>query len=179
MAAIASRYARAYAEVVLDMKLKPAQAVEELSAMAGLIQSNGELRVVLQNPAVEHGQKLHLLDAIVSRLGGSRPLRNFVAVLVDQRRIGQIGEIVQQFRHELNERLGIAEAEVSSARELAREEKELLQERVAAITGKVVQATFLHDPGLLGGAVVRVGSTVYDGSVRGQLRRIKENLVSG
>lgn len=178
MAAIASRYARAFAEVVIDLRIEPGQALQELNAIAALIKSNAELHTVLQNPSVEHKQKLGLLDAIVSRLGGSGALRNFVAVLIDHRRIGQIDEIAHQFRHELNERLGIAEAEVSSARELAPEEKQLLEKQMAAITGKVVQATYSHDKGLLGGAVVRIGSTIYDGSVRGQLRRIKEQIVA-
>lgn len=179
MAAIAIRYARAYAEVVLDRKIEPSRALRELNEMAGLVKESEELRVVLENPAVEHEQKLHLLDAIVSRMGASRELRNFMAVMVDHRRIGQIQEIAQHFRHELNQRLGIAEAEVSSARELTQGERELLQKQMVAITGKTVQATYSRDPVLLGGAVVRIGSTVYDGSVRGQLRRIKEQIAAG
>jgi F-type H+-transporting ATPase subunit delta len=178
MAAIASRYARAYAEVVLDRKIEPGRALRELNEMAGLVKESEELRVVLENPAVEHKQKLQLLDAIVSRMGASRELRNFMAVLVDHRRIGQIQEIARHFRHELNRRLGIAEAEVSSARELKQDERELLQKQMAAITGKTVQATYSRDPALLGGAVVRIGSTVYDGSVQGQLRRIKEQIAA-
>lgn len=178
MAAIASRYARAFAEVVLDLKIGPEKALRELNEISALLRSNAELRVVLQNPSVPHQQKLGLLDAIMSTLGGSRALRNFVAVLVDHRRIGQIDEIAQQFRHELNQRLGIAEAQVTSARELTKDEKELLQQQMIAITGKTVQATYSSDPGLLGGAVVRVGSTIYDGSVRGQLKRIRDQIAS-
>lgn len=178
MATVASRYARAFAEVVIDLRIEPGQAQQELDAMAALIKSSAELRTVLQNPAVEHNQKLSLLDAIVFRLGISRALRNFVAVLIDHRRIGQIEEITQHFRHELNQRLGIAEAQVSSARELAPEEKQLLEKQMAAITGQVVRATYSRDSSLLGGAVVRIGSTIYDGSVRGQLRKIKEQIVA-
>lgn len=178
MAAIATRYARAFAEVVIDLHIVPGQAQQELDAIVALIQSSADLRIVLQNPAVEHKQKLSLLDAIVFRLGGSRALRNFIAVLIDHRRIGQIEEIAQQFRHELNQRLGIAEAQVSSARELAPEEKRLLEKQMADITGKVVHATYSRDITLLGGAVVRIGSTIYDGSVLGQLRRIREQIAS-
>jgi F-type H+-transporting ATPase subunit delta len=179
MAAIAGRYARAFVEVILDMRLDPGKALQELNDMAGLIQANGELKVVLENPAVNQQQKLRLVDAIIARLGGSRPLRNFVAVLVDHRRIGQIHEIAQQFRQELNERLGIAEANVTSARELTRDEKELLQREMAFLTGKKVETSYSRDPDLLGGAVVRIGSTIYDGSVRGQLRRIREQITAG
>ena len=179
MAAIAGRYARAFVEVVLDMRLDPGKALQELNDMAGLVQANGELKVVLENPAVNQRQKLGLVDAIIARIGGSRQLRNFVAVLVDHRRIGQIHEIAQQFRQELNARLGIAEANVTSARELTRDEKELLQREMAFLTGKKVETSYSRDPDLLGGAVVRIGSTIYDGSVRGQLRRIREQIAAG
>lgn len=176
MAAIAGRYARAFTEVVLDLRIEPGQAMRELTDIAALLKSNEELRTVLQNPAVEHKQKLALLDAIMARLGGSQALRNFVAVLVDHRRLGQIDDIAQQFRHELNQHLGIAEAQVSSARELTQEERKLLEKQMGAITGKVIQATYSRDPQLIGGAVVRIGSTIYDGSVRGQFKRIKEQI---
>lgn len=179
MAAIASRYARAFAEVVIDRRIEPEQALRELGDVAALLKSSAELRTVLQNPSVEHKQKLGLLDKIISSLGGSRALRNFVAVLIDQHRIGQMEDIVRQFRHELNQRLGIAEAQVSSARELSPQEKNLLEKQIAAVTGKTVRATYSRDSNLLGGAVVRIGSTIYDGSVRGQLRRIREQLVTG
>lgn len=179
MAALTSRYARAFAEVVLEQRMDPAQALQELRAMAGLIESNPELRNVFENPSVEHKQKLGLLDAIIARMGASRALRNFTAVLIDHHRIGRIEEIAQDFQHELNQRLGIAEAQVSSARELSQEEKRLLEKQMATITGKVIQATYSRDAGLIGGAVVRIGSTIYDGSVRGRLMKIKEELIEG
>ena len=147
-------------------------------AMAAMFKSSPELRTVFTNPSVAHKQKLALLDALISRLHASRPLRNFMAVLIDQRRIGQIGEIAKKFKDEVNQRLGIAEAQVSSARELSREERQLLEKEVARITGKVVRASYFRDSELLGGAVVRIGSTIYDGSVRGQLRKIKEQIAS-
>jgi F-type H+-transporting ATPase subunit delta len=179
MAAVAGRYARAFAEVVLDLRMEPGQALQEVNTIAELIQSSLELRNIFQNPSVEHSQKLALLDAIIARLGASRVLRNFVAVLIDQGRIAQIKEIAEEFRHEMNRRLGIAEAQVSSARELSEEEKQLLEKQMSSITGKVVRATYSRDPNLLGGAVVRIGSTIYDGSIRGQLQKIREELVSG
>src|SRR5262245_24119895 len=179
MAAVTGRYARAFADVVADTKLGADKMIEQLSGMAALVSANHELRNVLQNPAVEHEQKLALLDAIVKRMGGHRVLRNFVAVLIDHKRIGQIDVIAEEFRREMDRRLGIADARVSSARELSAGEKKSLEQQLAAVTGKTVRATYSEDAGLLGGAIVRIGSTVYDGSVRGQLQRIKEDLVSG
>ena len=132
----------------------------------------------LQNPAVQHGQKLKLLDAIIARLDGSKMLRNFIAVLIDHHRIGQMDDIAEQFKHELNQRLGIAETQVKSARELTPEERQSLEKQMEAVTGKVVRATYSRDATLLGGIVVRIGSTIYDGSVRGQLERIKEQIAA-
>jgi F-type H+-transporting ATPase subunit delta len=176
MAAVAGRYSRAFAEVVTAHKIAPDKATGELAEIAGLIHQSPELRNVLGNPAVEHRQKLALLDAIIQRMGASKLLRNFVAVLVDHKRIGQIGEIAEQFKQELDRRMGIAEARVSSFRALSEAERKSLEKQLTAVTGKTVRATYSEDPGLLGGAVVRVGSTIYDGSVRGQLHRIKNQI---
>jgi F-type H+-transporting ATPase subunit delta len=176
MAAVAGRYARAFAEVIVEQKADPRKVVVELNTVAELVSANAQLHTVFQNPAVDRKQKLQLLDAIIKLIGGSRLLRNFVAVLIDHRRIGQIAEISRQFQQELNERLGIAEAKVLSARELAAVEKQLLENRLATISGKVIQATYAQESSLIGGAVVRMGSTIYDGSVRGQLERIKQEI---
>jgi F-type H+-transporting ATPase subunit delta len=179
MAAVAARYARAYTDVVAERKMDPEKTIAELTQMAMLVSSSHELHNVLSNPAVENKQKISLLDAIIKKMGGSKLLRNFVAVLIDHKRIGQIGEIAEQFKQQLNDRMGIADAKVRSARELTASEKKLLEQRLAAVTGKTVRATYIEDTSLLGGAVVRIGSTIYDGSVRGQLERLKEDLVSG
>jgi F-type H+-transporting ATPase subunit delta len=176
MAAVAGRYARAFAEVVEENSLDAARTVSDLSEIAALVHSSHELRNVWQNPAVEHAQKLGLLDAIIKRMSGGKLLRNFVAVLIDQKRIGQIGEITEEFKKELDQRLGIADARISSARQLTAAEKKSLEHRLAAVTGKTVRASYSEDSSLLGGAVVRIGSTIYDGSVRGQLERMKEEI---
>ena len=178
MASVAGRYARAFAEVVVDRRIDPAKAVQELNTIAELVNSSPELRNVLENPGVAHKQKLGLLNAIIGTVGGSKILQNFVSVLIEQRRIGQINEIAEQFRRELDERMGIAEAQITSVRELTPPEKQSLEKQVAVLTGKVIRAAYSHDPGLLGGVVVRVGSTIYDGSVRGQLQRIRQQIAA-
>jgi F-type H+-transporting ATPase subunit delta len=179
MAAVLGRYARAYAEVVVKHKFNPEKTVAEFQQIADLVNSSRELRNVLQNPAVSRDQKHHLLKAIIQRLGATTILRNFLAVLIDHGRIGHVGDLVEQFKQELDRRLGIADARVSSVRELSSVEKKSLEQQLAAITGKIVRTTYSQDPGLLGGVLVRVGSTIYDGSVQGRLQRMRQEIAAG
>jgi F-type H+-transporting ATPase subunit delta len=179
MAAVLGRYARAYAEVVVKHKFNPEKTVAEFQQIADLVNSSRELRNVLQNPAVSREQKHHLLNAIIQRLGATTILRNLLAVLIDHGRIGHVGDLVEQFKQELDRRLGIADARVSSVRELSSVEKKSLEQQLAAITGKIVRTTYSQDPGLLGGVLVRVGSTIYDGSVQGRLQRMRQEIAAG
>jgi len=176
MAAITSRYARALADVVQDQKADPRRIEDELKTMADVVSSAPQLRTVWENPAVEANEKRAVLDAIVARTEVSKMVRNFVAVLIDHRRIGSLPAIVRQVEVEFNERLGLAMAEVTTARPLDDQQKRALETRVGAVTGKTIRARYATDDSLLGGAVVKVGSTVYDGSIRGQLERLKEEL---
>src|SRR5574341_920539 len=174
MAAVASRYARALADLAIEKHLDPAQTVAELSALADVVAQSQPLRTVLENPSVPSRQKLGVLDSLVARLAVSRYVRNFVAVVMDHRRIGALPEIAHQFALELDSRLGFAEAEITSARELAEAEKSDLTARLEKMTGRKIRPRYRQDPQVLGGAVIRIGSTVYDGTVRGQLLRLKE-----
>jgi len=176
MAAVLGRYARAYAEVAVTYKLNPEKTVAEFQQMADVVNSSRELRNVLQNPAVSREQKLKLLDSIIQHIGATKMLRNFLAVLIDHRRIGNIGDLLEQFKRELDRRMGIADAKVSSVRELSSAEKKSLEQELAEITGKTVRATYSQDASLLGGVMVRVGSTIYDGSVHGRLQRMRAEL---
>jgi F-type H+-transporting ATPase subunit delta len=178
VASVASIYARAFADVVLDDHLDANRAVSGLRQIAGLLKESIELRRVWENPAVPGDQKRRLLDAIVQREGILPQVRNLTAVLIDRRRLHFLGPITEHFEKELNARLGIAEAQIISARELADGEKRTLELQIGKLTGKKVRAQFELDPSLLGGAVVRVDSTIYDGSVKGQLEKIKEAISS-
>ena len=178
MASVASTYARAFADVVFDEHLDAGRAIRGLQQIAALFSESLELRRVWENPAVPADQKRKLLDAIVQRDGIDRPVRNLVAVLIDHRRLPFLSRIVEQLEREIDARLGFAEAQISSARELGESEKRSLETQIAKTTGKKVRASYGLDPSLLGGAVVRIGSTIYDGSVKGQLEKIKEAISS-
>jgi len=176
VASIASTYARAFADVVFQTHLDAAKAKAGLRSIASLFAESIELRRVWENPAVPADQKRKLLDAIVQREGIDRPARNLIAVLIDHRRLPFLPRIVEQLEKELDARLGFAEAQISSARELGDAEKRALEAQIEKTTGKKIRAQYGLDPSLLGGAVVRIGSTIYDGSVKGQLERIKEAI---
>jgi F-type H+-transporting ATPase subunit delta len=178
VASVVGAYARAFADVIVSSKLDPAHLQQELHTVESLLAESDPLRRVLENPSIPGDRKRVVLDALAQRVGLSRQTRNFVAVLTDHRRLPLFSDILKQVEQELNERLGFADAEVSSARPLSDTEKKLLEAEVAKLTGKSVRARYQQDASLLGGAVVKVGSTIYDGSVKGQLEKIREQLIS-
>lgn len=177
MASVVGAYARAFADVVMASKLDPARVTEELRAMEALLGESDQMRRVMENPSIPGDRKRAVLDGIAQKQGMTRQARNFIAIVTDHRRLPLFSDILKQVERELSERLGFADAEVSSARDLADPEKQLLEAEIAKLTGKRVRASYLRDASLLGGAVVKVGSTIYDGSVKGQLERVREQLV--
>ena len=178
MASVASTYSRAFADVVLGAHLDADASIAELRSIASLLSESSELRRVWENPAIPAEQKRRVLDVIVERDGISKQVRNLVAVLIDHRRVHFLEPIIGQLEKELDARLGFAEAEITSARQLDDAEKREFEAQVGKLTGKKVRARFGQDASLLGGAVVRLGSTIYDGSVKGQLERSKEAISS-
>ncbi len=164
--------------MVLSAHLDANRAVGGLLRIVGLLAESEDLRRVWENPAVPAEQKRNLLDAIVQREEIERHVRNLVAVLIDHRRVQFLGRIIEQLKKELDARMGFAEAHITSARELGDAEKRALEAQVEKVTGKKVRAQFGLDAALLGGAVVRVGSTIYDGSVKGQLEKMRDALSS-
>jgi F-type H+-transporting ATPase subunit delta len=179
MASVVGVYARAFADVVMTPKnqLDSVRALQELHSIDALLKESDPLRRVLENPSIPGDRKRAVLDAITARLGTTRQVRNFVAVLTDNRRLPLFTEILLQLEQELNDRQGFAEALVSTARLLSDPEKQMLEAEIAIMIGKKVRANYEQDAALLGGAIVQVGSTIYDGSVKGQLEKIREQLV--
>ena len=177
MASVASTYARALADVVMDKHLDADRSIAELRTIASLLAESADLRRVWENPAIPAAQKRAVLDVIAQRDEISKPVRNLVAVLIDHRRVHFLEPIIRQLEKELDARLGFAEAEITSARALADAEKREFEAQVGKLTGKKVRAHYEQDATLLGGAVLRIGSTIYDGSVKGQLERLREEII--
>src|SRR5579875_1068122 len=179
MAVVDLRYARALAAVVSDQKLDLMATQGQLDSFANLLEESAELREVLADPSIPEPQKLKVLDALSGRLGLSRPVRNFIAVIVHHQRMHELRDMIAAYRSLAEEDSGIAEVEITTARPLDDTNRRLLEQQVAKLAGEPrVQATYREDPSLLGGAVVKLGSTVYDGSVRGQLEQMRQRLAT-
>lgn len=171
-----SRYARAFADVVFEKHLDRQKTAQELGLFADLTQRSRELRSIWRNPSVANVQKRKVLDWIVARAGTSRMVRNFIAVLIDRHRISRLSEVIRELDLELNKRMGLTEAEITTARPLNDSEKRALEARVEELTGMKVLPQYTTDTSLLGGAVVKAGSSVYDGSLRRRFENLKERL---
>lgn len=177
MASVTSTYARAFVDVVFDRRLDAGRAARELYSLSQLVAGNKQLREVWEAPSIPPTQKRGLLDAIVAKEGISREVRNFIAVLMDHGRMAFLSAIVKEFELEMDRRLGFAEAEVTSARDLSDTERKALESQVEKLSGKRVRARYSRDESLRGGAVIKIGSTIYDGSVKGRLEKLREQLV--
>jgi F-type H+-transporting ATPase subunit delta len=178
--ALASRYASALVDVATDPKSKvdPHQALRELRSFEEVLHSSAELRNALTSPSVPPARKRAVVGRIGERLGVSRVARNFLFVLTDHRRIAILPEALDAFDLLLDQRLGFARAEISSASEMDQQQRELISHELEQLTGKRVRTRFSVDGALIGGLVARIGSTVYDGSVRGRLEALSRRLAA-
>src|SRR4051794_13846889 len=178
LSAVAARYANALADVVTagGSTLSPQQAVAELRSFETTLRGSVELQNALATPAVPGSRKKAVVGRIADILKLSPVSRNFLYVLVDRRRIASLSNIIRDFEAVVDARLGFAQAEVTSAREMSEAQRRDLNARLERLTGKRIRMRFMVDQALIGGAVARIGSTVYDGSVRGQLASLERRL---
>ncbi len=179
MPAFVARYAEAFADVVTDAKLDTSAIDRQFSDFLSTWEGSLELRTFFENPAVPALQKIAILDKLNAKLGMQKELRNLLAVLTQNDRIGHVVEVAAAYRSILQRQLGIRPAEIVTARELSGVERSALVAELAKLAGAKIDPSFKLDSSILGGAVVRIGSTVYDGSVRGRLDRLKEALTAG
>ncbi len=178
ISAAAARYARAFADVILSPGggLEPDSALQQLRALEGVVEESSDLRHALNSPAVQNSQKRAIVARFADELGTARMTRNFLFVLIDHGRVALLPQIIESFEAEIDRRLGFARAEVTSARTLAPPQQAAIEAGLAQATGKQVRARYEVDPSLIGGVVARIGSTVYDGSIRGQLGKMRREI---
>ncbi len=175
--AIASRYARALADVV-GRTGEYRRVLSELEDFDAVYRESAELREVFETPAIPLPQKIKVLEAILVRLGSSSATSNFFRVLVAHYRMRLLREICPAFLKIVNERLGIVRVKVFSASNISEAERQVLRFRFGELTRQQVELEFHLNPDLLGGIVAQVESTVYDGSVRGNLQSIRQQLMA-
>jgi F-type H+-transporting ATPase subunit delta len=179
MAAVTLRYARAFASVAAARKLDLAAAQQQMRDLAATLANSQRLREYLDDPSAPGEQKLRVLDAMAARIGMMPEVRNFFAVITAHHRLGELNEIIAEFAATANEQAAISDAEITSARPLAADDRKVLEVEITKLAkGSKIRATYREDASLLGGAIIRIGSTIYDGSVRAQLQQLKRRLIA-
>jgi F-type H+-transporting ATPase subunit delta len=171
------QYANALADVALAQGAADA-ALKQLADFEAAFAESSELRNFLTSPGVPREAKHGVIEKIAARIGAGKIIRNFLFVISDHQRSHILPEIVAVFQNVIRQRQGIAEAEISSAVELSAPQKKKFARALERLTGKKIDAKYSLDPALLGGAVVRVGDTIYDGSVRNSLNEMRARLVA-
>jgi len=171
------QYANAMADIALAQGAAE-PAAKQLHEFGLAYAQSTELRTFLASPAVSMEDKHGVIEKIVARLGASKIIRNFLFVLADHRRTQLIPEVITAFHEVIRQRQGVAEAVVSSAVELSAAQKKEMAVTLAQLTGKKIAAKYALDPALLGGAVVRIGDTIYDGSLRSRLNEMRARLAA-
>ena len=170
-----------YANALADIALAQGAALpvaQQLGDFTAAYAGSPELRNFLKSPAVTKEEKRSVAAKISARLGASKILRNFLFVIIDHQRMHQLPEILETFQNVLRERQGIANAEIFSAVALNDAQKTEMKQTLERVTGKKIEAKFSLDLNLLGGALVRVGDTIYDGSLRNRLNGLRERLLA-
>ena len=169
------RYARALLDVA-SSEGNPEQVEQELAAFAKLVATAPDLQQALTNPAIPVSVKRGILEALIARAKFAAPLPKLLLLLADRDQLSLLGELATMFRERLMEYRQVVRAEVTTAVALSPERVTEFERRLAQATGSRIAMTTRVDPSLIGGAVTRVGSVVYDGSVATQLAKIRERL---
>jgi F-type H+-transporting ATPase subunit delta len=179
MAAIDLRYARALDSVVVEHRLDRALVQQQLASLEATLDASADLREVLEDPSIPEQQKLRLLDALASKLSLDKIVRNFIALIASHHRLHEFAGISKAYSALADEAGSVTEVEVVSASPLSDASKSQLVAQVAKLVGsEQIHPIYTQDQSLLGGAILRIGSTVYDGSVRSQLQHLKQSLIA-
>ncbi len=181
LSAIGNRYARALVDVITapGFTLDPKKALEELRSVEALVRESETLRTALLSPAVSPSRKRAVVGKLLAPMNISKAVRNFVFVVIDHRRVHQFASIVEAFDRQLDERLGFIRGDVTSAAALTNLQRADLEAELSRLSGRKAKIDYVVNPALIGGVVARVGAKVYDGSVRGQLEKLRVKLASG
>jgi len=176
--AVVNRYANALVDIVVGQSagIDPARALSQLQSFEEALKSAPTMGIVLASPAVSKARKRQVIRRVAEALGLERIICNFLLVLSDHGRAHALKEMIEAFNVLVDERLGFLHAEVVSATELTAQQRDRLSAELAKLAASQVRTRFTIDPDLIGGVTARVGSKVYDGSVRGRLAVLRQRL---
>lgn len=173
---IANRYARALADVVTE-RGEMNEVVAELDDFAGLMSGHEQLRDVFASPVISVERKRGVLSELLGKMQLRQTSSNFLRLLLDNSRLHNLDQMLRALSRELDLRMNIVSAEVTTARDISDQEKAMLADKLKVATGKQVRLQFRTDPNIIGGVVTRIGSLVYDGSIKNQLAQMKQRLM--
>ncbi|MCI0339192.1 MAG: ATP synthase F1 subunit delta [Acidobacteria bacterium] len=174
---VANRYARALADVITE-RGETNEVVAELTMFAEMIRQHTQLRDLFASPVIPLERKRAVLNELLSRLAFRPTSSNFLQLLLNNSRLHDLNQMLRALTRELDARTNIVSAEITTAREIGEREKVMLRDKLKAATSKEVRLQFNTDPGIIGGVVTRIGSLVYDGSIKNQLALMKRRLMS-
>lgn len=174
---IANRYARALADVIVDRN-ETNEVVKELIGFERMMSEHPQLRDVFASPVIATERKRAVLDELLARISPRQTTANFLRLLLENSRLHNLDQMLNALSRELDTRMNIVSADVTTAREIGQQEKASLQSQLKAATGKEVRLQFRTDPAIIGGVVTRIDSLVYDGSIKNQLAQMKKRLMS-
>jgi F-type H+-transporting ATPase subunit delta len=172
---VARRYASALADVSIE-KGEANEVKQELQDWDALLRANTNLQEVFRNPTIALDQKRAVLNKLIERARPRPTTANFLKVLLQNQRLTELPDINQKLTEILDERAGMIAATVTTARPVAESSRQNLISRLSTLTRKKVRVDFKEDPDLIGGLITRIGSTVYDGSVRTQLQQFRDKM---
>lgn len=173
---IANRYARALADIIVERR-ETDEVVKELIDFERMMSEHSQLRDVFASPVIATERKRAVLDELLSRIGLRQTSANFLRLLLNNSRLHDLDQMLNALSRELDTRMNIVSAEITTAREIDQQEKAALQSQLKAATGKEVRLQFRIDPAIIGGVVTRIGSLIYDGSIKNQLALMKRRLM--
>ena len=173
------KFARPYARAIIDAAGSPQKANElrgELMRFEAAMNTSAELRELYANPGIDEQTKQNITTQLAAKMKLGELARKTLEVLVRFHRINDLGAILAALASYVNAALGVAVAEVRSAKSLSPDEIQQLAETLSKKTGKRVELDIKTDPNLLGGFVARIGSEIWDASVSGKIHKFRDSL---
>lgn len=172
----ANRYAKALFDVAVQEQADLRKIDEDLTAVAEMFASNTDVLLIAKRAGLPEEMRQSLIATLADKLGVTPQVKKLLVMLTERRGLELVPDLAEAYRERLLEHMNIVRGDVATAAPLSPEKTKALRDRLSEATGKNVELSVRVDPSLIGGVVARIGSTVYDGSVRTQLRKMKEQL---